>query len=143
MYVELARLLPYVLISDQVAGRLLPVESGWFICLEQANDGVSVDVASSFYCGDAAGREANWAPGKKKDHSSADRLLAHNLGLSFYTPEEYFLAQRPALYKEPEFQPKTLEESGSLLDPTDAALASTSQEVNARHADFAPTTFSL
>ncbi|KOB69536.1 Polynucleotide kinase-3'-phosphatase [Operophtera brumata] len=45
----------------------------------------------SFYCGDAVGRVANWAPGKKKDHSMADKLMAENLGLTFYTPEQFFL----------------------------------------------------
>lgn len=35
---------------------------------------------SSFYVGDAAGRTANWKPGKKKDFSSSDRLFASNIG---------------------------------------------------------------
>lgn len=56
----------------------------------QKNCGVSVSKSDSFYCGDAAGRPEKWAPGKKKDFSCADRLLAHNLGISFYTPEEHF-----------------------------------------------------
>ena len=63
-------------------------------CLFQKNSGIPIDMAESFFCGDAAGREANWAPKKKKDFSSSDRLLAINLGLKFFTPEEHFLKNR-------------------------------------------------
>lgn len=64
----------------------------------------------SFYCGDAAGRLANWAPGKKKDHSMADKLLAENLGLKFYTPEQFFLGHSIANVPmgKPEFVAKDL-----------------------------------
>ena len=62
------------------------------------NQGVAVDRSRSFYCGDAAGREAGWQPGKKKDFSCSDRLLAANLGLDFRTPEQEFLKQ-PATSK--------------------------------------------
>ncbi|XP_031835451.2 polynucleotide kinase 3'-phosphatase [Nomia melanderi] len=76
--------------------------------LEKNNDSVPIDKDSSFYVGDAAGRQKNWAPGKKKDHSSVDRLLALNLGLKFYTPEEHFLGHKEAPYLLPTFNPKTL-----------------------------------
>ena len=33
-------------------------------------------------------------PGKKKDFSCSDRLLAVNLGLEFRTPEQHFLGQK-------------------------------------------------
>lgn len=85
---------------------------------------------SSFYCGDAAGRQAKWALGKKKDHSCGDRLFAMNLSLKFYTPEEYFLGQRPVPYKEPSFNPQTFESPSSLLDPPHSELISTKQEVH-------------
>ncbi|XP_068633351.1 uncharacterized protein F21D5.5 [Battus philenor] len=68
-----------------------PTPGMWETLIEQKNDKIPVDMNSSFYCGDAAGRVANWAPGKKKDHSMADKLMAENLGLKFYTPEEFFL----------------------------------------------------
>ncbi len=44
-----------------------------------------IDKKNSFYCGDAAGRINNWAPGKKKDFSCADRKFAHNNGLRKFT----------------------------------------------------------
>lgn len=67
-------------------------------------------MANSFYCGDAAGRVANWAPGKKKDHSMADTLMAENLGLRFYTPEQFFLGHSIANVpmSKPDFNPKEL-----------------------------------
>jgi bifunctional polynucleotide phosphatase/kinase len=50
-----------------------------------------------FYCGDAAGRQANWDGRKttKKDFSCSDRKFAANIGATFYTPEELFLKQQP------------------------------------------------
>ena len=47
----------------------------------------------SFYVGDAAGRLDNWINGKEKDFSCADRKFAYNIGIDFFTPEEYFLDQ--------------------------------------------------
>lgn len=89
----------------------------------QKNDPVSIDKDSSFYVGDAAGRPKDWAPGKKKDHMSVDRLLALNLGLKFYTPEEHFLGHKQAIFILPTFNPKNLSNgeicSGSNITSSD------------------------
>ncbi|CAH2048603.1 unnamed protein product, partial [Iphiclides podalirius] len=87
-----------------------PTPGMWKTLTEKKNDGLPVDMLNSFYCGDAAGRVANWAPGKKKDHSMADKLLAENLGLKFYTPEEFFLGHSIANVPmaKPDFIPKEI-----------------------------------
>lgn len=54
----------------------------WDTLVKSKNDGVAIDMSKSFYVGDAAGREKNWAPKRNKDHSSADRLFALNIGKS-------------------------------------------------------------
>lgn len=105
--------------------------------LLQKNCDVPVDVSKSFYCGDAAGREANWAPKKKKDFSSSDRLMTLNLGLKFYTPEEHFLQQRPATFKLPDFNPSILQTDLPLYEPCDIKLISDTKEVSL-FADFLP-----
>jgi bifunctional polynucleotide phosphatase/kinase len=96
----------------------------------QKNCGVPIDIAESFYCGDAAAREANWAPKKKKDFSSSDRLMALNLGLMFYTPEEHFLQHSPAPYKLPDFNPSALPNNLPLCEPPDTKLISDTKEVS-------------
>ncbi len=48
-----------------------------------------INLSKSFYCGDAAGRIYS---SKSKDHSYADMFFAHNLGIRFFTPEQYFLS---------------------------------------------------
>lgn len=84
----------------------------------------AADLNQSFYVGDAAGRPENWKPGKKADFSSADRMFALNIGLKFYTPEEYFLNEPAAEYNF-SFHP-----SDKILDKLpDLGLPSTSQEV--------------
>lgn len=41
-----------------------------------------LDIANSFYCGDAAGRKGDFSPD--------DKFFALNTGLKFYTPEMLF-----------------------------------------------------
>ncbi|CAK7270825.1 DNA kinase/phosphatase Pnk1 [Sporothrix epigloea] len=56
-----------------------------------------LDLAGSFFVGDAAGRVAHVRNGKlvPKDFSCSDRNLAANVGVRFETPEEYFLGEAP------------------------------------------------
>ncbi|KAM3451641.1 hypothetical protein MY3296_005166 [Beauveria thailandica] len=56
-----------------------------------------IDLEKSVFVGDAGGRLATVYNGKVivKDFSCSDRNLAHNVGVSFKTPEEYFLEHEP------------------------------------------------
>ena len=66
----------------------------------QAEGGV--DMAQSFYVGDAAGRAKT--DKRKKDFASTDRELAANIGIKFHTPEEFFLDASPEAFAH-EFNP--------------------------------------
>ncbi|KAF3281245.1 hypothetical protein TWF970_002407 [Orbilia oligospora] len=58
---------------------------------ELGADAPLVDMDSSVFVGDAAGR--------KGDFSAGDRKFAENLGLKFLTPEELFLNEEPRPYE--------------------------------------------
>lgn len=56
------------------------------------------DKDGSFFIGDAAGRVIERA-GEIQDFSCSDRNFAHNVGIKFHAPEEYFLGQEPRRFK--------------------------------------------
>jgi bifunctional polynucleotide phosphatase/kinase len=59
-----------------------------------------VDHANSIFVGDAGGRPAEVKNGATipKDFSCSDRNLAHNIGIEFKTPEEFFLNEAPRMF---------------------------------------------
>lgn len=65
-------------------------------------------IESALFVGDAAGRAAKWAPGKRKDHSCVDRKFAHNAGIAFQTPEEFFLVEPAAPFEWGGIDPQTV-----------------------------------
>jgi bifunctional polynucleotide phosphatase/kinase len=79
-----------------------------------AESGTVIDSTLSFYVGDAAGR-----PG---DHESTDRKFALNIGLTFYTPEEYFEKAQPRDFKLEGFHPSSLSLDLPLFTPTSTSL---------------------
>jgi len=91
--------------------------------------GCPVQRSASFYCGDAAGRQAGWLQGKKKDFSCSDRLFALNLDLAFHTPEEFFYDHKASKLFTTPFHPsqvkaeQQLEPAGSELVPSHQFLA--------------------
>ncbi|ORX93117.1 PNK3P-domain-containing protein, partial [Basidiobolus meristosporus CBS 931.73] len=84
-----------------------PLGGMWEHLATKANDGVEIDIQSSTYVGDAAGRPAGWKHGVKKDFSDSDRKFAANLNLEFHTPEEYFLGEASAPFSFGDFDPKS------------------------------------
>ncbi|GAB6025743.1 hypothetical protein CHUAL_011726 [Chamberlinius hualienensis] len=106
-----------------------PAPGMWNHLVNVGNEGLSIDVRSSFYVGDAAGRPANWGPKKKKDFACGDRLFALNNGLKFYTPEEFFLNEKSAPFVLSDFDPRTLNSDASLTLPPNATIISKNQEM--------------
>ncbi|KAI8634465.1 DNA kinase/phosphatase Pnk1 [Xylariaceae sp. FL1651] len=64
-----------------------------------------VDLENSIFVGDAGGRTAQLknsktgVPATAKDFSCSDRNFAHNLGITYKTPEEFFLGEPPREFK--------------------------------------------
>lgn len=83
----------------------------WRYMEQHCNGGVKILKENSFFVGDAAGRAKNWAAGKPKDFSAADRMFAANVGVKFYTPEEFFLGEREVPYQWGALDPKAFLES--------------------------------
>ncbi|KAI0393237.1 DNA kinase/phosphatase Pnk1 [Xylariaceae sp. FL0594] len=57
-----------------------------------------IDLANSIFVGDAGGRTAQLKKGataSAKDFSCSDRNFAHNVGIRYQTPEEFFLGEPP------------------------------------------------
>ncbi|WVQ85805.1 polynucleotide kinase 3'-phosphatase [Cryptococcus sp. DSM 104549] len=76
--------------------------------------GLEIDMDSSVFVGDAAGRPAKG--GQKKDHGDSDYKFAVNVGLKFVTPEEHFLGHPRPSFPEPPigFRPLQLSNLASL-----------------------------
>ena len=72
-----------------------PSPEMWKYMADNCNGGVSIDLSKSMYIGDAAGRPKNWKSNTSKDFSCGDRKFALNVGIEFYTPEEFFSGEKP------------------------------------------------
>ncbi|KAI9829083.1 MAG: hypothetical protein M1832_000106 [Thelocarpon impressellum] len=100
----------------------------WDEMMEECHlDVESVEFEGSFFVGDAGGRQGS--DGFGKDHSCSDRNFASNIGITFHTPEEYFLQETPKPFKR-DFDPTTF------LNPTtrstDANNTNADAEVRAK-----------
>ncbi|VDO32849.1 unnamed protein product [Haemonchus placei] len=98
--------------------------------LEEANGEIGIKLDESLYVGDAAGRHKTKTR-PKKDHSCSDRFFAANVGLTFHTPEEFFLDQKtPEPWGPPSFDPaEFFSTKRPLLEPEDTPLPSPAKEV--------------
>ncbi|XP_017471555.1 PREDICTED: uncharacterized protein F21D5.5 [Rhagoletis zephyria] len=110
-----------------------PLTGMWQYLVEHQNEIVEIDLAKSFYVGDAAGRpESGSGKNKrKKDHSLTDRRFAANIGVSFYTPEEHFLAKPTEQWIKPEYEPAEVVNNTHipLLEPENVELPSDETEM--------------
>ena len=95
-----------------------PQTGAWRHFETKCNGGVAIDLETSYYVGDAAGR-----PG---DHSDSDAAFARNVGVRFFTPEAFFAERgfenvlgRKAPPNEPEPAPRKEDEAVVALDETD------------------------
>ncbi|KAK7072515.1 hypothetical protein SK128_018821 [Halocaridina rubra] len=104
-----------------------PALGMWNFLLKEANQGIDIDLHSSMYVGDAAGRPA--VAKKKKDFSNGDRLFALNIGIPFFTPEEHFLGIKTEQFILPEFDPRKVDNSKPLFEPSSAQVPKHKVEV--------------
>jgi len=96
-------------------GHRKPMPGMWFE-LERifAKEGITIDKSASYYVGDAAGRA--------DDFASTDRKFALNVGVKFYTPEEYFLKIPPAPYTLPGYDVSSVKEDPQASSESDVAV---------------------
>lgn len=88
----------------------------------------------SFFCGHEAGRPAGFNSNGKpiqKDYSCCDRLFAINIGIKFYTPEEYFWKKSTAeVFALPAFNPNDILSNIRYTDLSSTVLFSSIKEVS-------------
>lgn len=88
--------IPIILLAASARDQYRKPRTGmWNELLEELDldVGEGADLQNSFFVGDAGGRAAR--SGAKADHSCSDRNFATNIGISFKTPEEFFLHEAP------------------------------------------------
>ncbi len=88
-----------------------------------------VDLDKSFFVGDAAGRLAGWKTGKNADWSAVDRKFALNVGIKFFSPEEYFLGEEQCRHVDIGRNPVTLVETISSTTTLDISIPSSLEMV--------------
>ncbi|CAM0136906.1 unnamed protein product [Umbelopsis sp. WA50703] len=104
-----------------------PVTAMWDLLYEKV--GSDIDLKDSYYVGDAAGRAEGWKGKARKDHSCGDRKFADNIGIKFYTPEEFFLNEEATEFTWGPFNPKTYSSEGQLFSPADTPLIPEDQKI--------------
>ncbi|KAF5663742.1 bifunctional polynucleotide phosphatase kinase [Fusarium heterosporum] len=74
------------------------------VCDDYDVSKTDVDLENSIFVGDAGGRTATFSkgpdgsPATAKDFSCSDRNFAHNVGIKYLTPEEFFLGDKPRTF---------------------------------------------
>ncbi|GJE97041.1 PNK3P-domain-containing protein [Phanerochaete sordida] len=83
-----------------------------------AAEDVVIDKSASFFVGDAAGRQGDFA--------GTDRKWAQNVDIPFFTPEEYFLKLKAAPYTLQGFHPSSLPADLPRVTPTSSPIVPSS-----------------
>jgi len=112
-----------VLMAEDKDVNRKPQTTMWDLMVNHLNGGVPVDLDSSFYIGDAAGRPAQWKPGLGKDFSCSDRKFAANVGINFQTPEEFFDGEAQAEFDWGGINPAQILETAKSVKPFKGTLA--------------------
>jgi len=76
-----------------------PSTEMWEFMVRNCIGNMKLDTEGSLFVGDAAGRVAGWKKGLNADFSCCDRKFAYNIGITFLTPEEFFLNEKPAEFE--------------------------------------------
>ena len=120
--------IPYLFLAATQDDSFRKPSKGMFTYLSTTlNEDTKIDMDTSFYCGDAAGRPAT--KDRKKDFSDTDRVYAANTGLKFYTPEQYFLDQNEEIKRDFDLRKYQKNEGKSLFEDEKAEICSDEQEV--------------
>jgi bifunctional polynucleotide phosphatase/kinase len=92
---------------------------------------LTIEYEHSFYCGDAAGRIGyTTLAGREKDFSCSDRKFAFNIGIRFFTPEQWLVGKPPASHFGWEgFGPEDLEKLATAQHPAGASYHAPHQEL--------------
>eukprot|EP01105_Mastigella_eilhardi_P018693 TRINITY_DN4345_c0_g1_i5.p2 TRINITY_DN4345_c0_g1~~TRINITY_DN4345_c0_g1_i5.p2 ORF type:complete len:357 (+),score=76.32 TRINITY_DN4345_c0_g1_i5:517-1587(+) len=108
-----------------------PATDMWDAFVAKLNNGTVPVLGQCAFIGDAAGRGDNWnGNGVKHDFSCSDRKFAHNVGVTFHTPEEFFLDQKPAKFDWGSVDLSTISsDSGDVCDGGIESLTSDKQEL--------------
>ncbi|WAR02732.1 PNKP-like protein [Mya arenaria] len=81
------RLPVQILVSTKGGLYRKPCTGMWTYFVDKQNGNMKIDFSKSFYVGDAAGRPKDWAPKKKKDFSSSDRLRTLDPDAPMFEPK--------------------------------------------------------
>ncbi|KAH9496840.1 hypothetical protein Btru_010407 [Bulinus truncatus] len=108
-----------------------PSTAMWDYFVKNCNKGVKVNKTECLYVGDAAGRKKGWAKDKPKDFSCSDRMFAANIGIKFFTPEEFFLKEAPVPFNWGSLNPKSFLKAHPSVEPKadKFSVASKNQEL--------------
>lgn len=99
MYMLMRRIgIPIQVFMSERNEKMMKPALGMWSALTKRNQNNTIDTCRSFYVGCLGGR--------KTDASNEDRLFAVNVGIKFFTPEEYFLGTSVAPYRFPKFNPR-------------------------------------